>query len=117
MKHSYEYNGINFIAVWSKEVNNLINNITGIKAKSFATHHNIILAFINDYFFEGKGNLTKDFKQRGKIYPDLKVPIESKEKSHKIIELKTHTSELKYLRSELKERDKIFASSDYFYYS
>jgi hypothetical protein len=76
-----------------------------------------VLQFLNDTLFEGKGAFNKEFRVKGKTYPDLKIPAKEAEKGFEIVELKVRTSRLKYLRGDLKGRDEIFSASDHFYFS
>ncbi len=103
-------------AFWSKEITALINDITGKYGKSYATQHDIVLKFVNDTMFLGAGEFNREFRKKGNTYPDLKI-LGKESNRTEIVELRLHTSELKYLRRELNERDKIFATSDYLYFT
>ena len=117
MKLFHDYDDISFHAFWSRDTSKVIDELLNKKSKSYATHHEIFLRFINDKLFRGQGVLNKEFRRKGKTYPDLLIPSKTEEKQYEIIELRTHTSELKYLRRELNKREKIFAFSDYLYFA
>jgi len=117
MKLFHDYDDISFHAFWSRDTSKVIDELLNKKSKSYATHHEIFLRFINDKLFRGQGVLNKEFRRKGKTYPDLLIPSKTEEKQYEIIELRTHTSELKYLRRELNKREKIFAFSDYLYFT
>ena len=117
MKLFHDYKDISFHAFWSRDTSKVINEVLNKKSKSCATHHDIFLRFINDKLFKGQGVLNKEFRRKGKKYPDLLIPSKTEGKQYEIVELRTHTSELKYLRRELNKREKIFAFSDYLYFT
>jgi len=117
MKLFHDYKAISFHAFWSRDTSKVINEVLNKKSKSYATHHDIFLRFINDKLFKGQGVLNKEFRREGKTYPDLLIPSKTEGKEYEIIELRTHTSELKYLRRELNKREEIFAFSDYLYFA
>ena len=117
MKLFHDYKTISFHAFWSRDTSKVINEVLNKKSKSYATHHDIFLRFINDKLFKGQGVLNKEFRREGKKYPDLLIPSKTEGKEYEIVELRTHTSELKYLRRELNKREKIFAFSDYLYFA
>jgi len=112
-----DYGKFQIHAYWSKKVSGLVNEITGHHAKSYATQHDIVLKFVNDNIFQGKGEFNKEFRKKGKTYPDLKIPTIKKDKMFEIVELRVHTSQLKYLRNELKKREKTFSNSDHLYFT
>lgn len=116
MDFETDYDIYQIHAFWSKEITDLIEKITSHLGKSYATQHDLILHFINDYLFKGKGEFNKEFRVKSKPYPDLKIPMKEAEKGFEIVELKVHTSELKYLRAELNKREKIFSTSDHLYF-
>jgi len=95
----------------------LVNEITGHHTKKYATQHNIILKFVNDNIFQGKGEFNKEFRKKGKNYPDLKISATKNDKGFEVVELRVHTSQLKYLRNELKKREKTFSNSDHLYFA
>ncbi len=117
MKLFHDYKAISFHAFWSRDTSKVINEVLNKKSKSYATHHDIFLRFLNDKLFKGQGVLNKEFRRKGKTYPDLLIPSRTEGKQYEIVELRTHTSELKYLRRELNKREKIFAFSDYLYFA
>jgi len=87
------------------------------KGRNYAGQHDLVLGFVNDTLFEGKGEFNREFRVKGKIYPDMKISVEDSEKGFEIVELKLRTSELKYLRGELNKRENIFSTSDHLYFS
>ncbi len=112
-----DYDNFQIHAFWSKPVTSLVDRINSHPGKSYATQHDLVLAFVNDTIFKGMGEFNKEFRIKGKKYPDLKIPAKDFEKGFTIVELKVRTSQLKYLRADLNERDEIFSTSDYLYFS
>ena len=108
-----DYDNFQIHAFWSKEITILIDKITGRLSKSYATQHDLVLHFINDTLFEGRGEFNKEFRVKGGRYFDLKVPMKEAEKGFEIVELKLRTTELKYLREELNKREHVFSISDH----
>ena len=104
-------------ALWSKEVMDLVDELLEQHAKSYATQHDIILRFINKYLHDNRGEFSREYRVKGGVYPDLKIPSDRAEREYFIIELKVRTSMLKYLRFDLKKRDVIFTHSDCLYFS
>jgi len=111
-----DFNTYQIHAFWSKEIAELMEGFRSRKGRNYTGQHDLVLGFINDTLFGGKGEFNKEFRVRGNNYPDLKIPVEETEKGFEIVELKLHTSELKYLRGELNKRDKIFSTSDHLYF-
>ncbi len=112
-----DYENFKIYAFWSKKVSDLINEINSVHGKSYATQHDITLKFINDNIFQGEGEFNREFREQGKTYPDLKIFLKAPEKRFEVVELRIHTSELKYLRRELNKREKTFSKSDHLYFS
>ncbi len=112
-----DYDTYQIHAFWSREITDLIEKMTGGLGKSYAGQHDLVLGFINDTLFGGKGEFNKEFRVKGKKYPDLKISVKEAEREFEIVELKVHTSQIKYLRAELNQRDKIFSTSDHLYFS
>lgn len=102
---------------WSKEISGLVEKMVNLPAKSYAGQHDLVLGFINNMLFEGRGEFNKEFRMKGKKYPDLKISVKDAEKRFEIVELKLRTSQLKYLRNELNKREEIFSISDHLYFS
>jgi hypothetical protein len=117
MDYKTEYQNYQIHAFWSKEITDLVGKITSSLGKSYAGQHDLVLEFVNDTFFQGKGTFTKEFRVKGAKYPDLKVPVKDAEREFEIVELKVHTSQLKYLRAGLNRREEIFSTSDHLYFS
>ncbi|MFO8019980.1 MAG: hypothetical protein R6U96_15250 [Promethearchaeia archaeon] len=117
MDFETEYENYHLHVFWSREITDLIKKMTSGLAKSYATQHDLVLHFINETLFGGTGELNKEFRLKGGKYPDLKVPTDDPEKEFENVELKLRTSQLKYLRDELKKRDTVFSTSDHLYFS
>lgn len=117
MELSKEYGNFQIHAFWSRPVTSLVDRINTHPGKSYATQHDLVLNFINKVIFQDKGEYNKEFRVKGKSHPDLKIPSEKNEKGYEIVELKVRTSQLKYLKAELNERDEIFSTSDYLFFS
>lgn len=103
-------------AFWSREIAELMEGFKSHKGRDYAGQHDLVLGFVNDALFGGKGEFNREFRVKGNKYPDLKIPVEDAERGFEIVELKVHTSELKYLRGELNKREKIFSTSDRLYF-
>ncbi len=114
MDFNKNYNRFQIHAFWSEDINELIEKLIKTPAKSYTTQHDLVLAFINDKLFKGKGKFNKEFREKGGRYFDLKVSTDKKD--FEIIELKIHTSQLKYLRNELKKGKVTFSNSDKLYF-
>ena len=112
-----DYDNFQIHAFWSRKVMFLISKITSHLGKSYATQHDLVLGFINEMLFEGKGKFNKEFRVKGGRYFDLKVPVEDGKRRFEVVELKVRTSQLKYLRDELNKRENVFSNSDYLYFS
>ena len=112
-----DYGKFQIHAYWSKKVNGLVNEITSHHTKSYATQHDIVLKFVNDNIFQGKEEFNKEFRKKGKSYSDLKISATKNDKEFEVVELRVHTSQLKYLRNELKKREKTFSNSDHLYFA
>jgi len=117
MELYHDYGKFQIHAYWSKKVNGLVDEITSHHTKSYATQHDIVLKFVNVNVFQGKGEFNKEFRKKGKTYPDLKISATKNEKGFEVVELRVHTSQLKYLRNELKKREKTFSNSDHLYFA
>ena len=112
-----DYGNFQIYGFWSKEVSTLVDKINSYHGKSYATQHDMVLKFVNDAIFQGKGEFNKEFRKKGKTYPDLKISGKKIEKGIEIVELRVRTNQLKYLRHELKKREKIFSTSDWLYFT
>jgi len=112
-----DYDNFQIHAFWSRKVGVLVDKINSHNGKSYATQHDIVLKFINDNLFQGKGEFNKEFRKKGKTYPDLKILGKETDKVFEVVELRVHTSQLKYLRNELKKREKTFSNSDHLYFT
>ncbi|MHA1492371.1 MAG: hypothetical protein ACTSRI_22295 [Promethearchaeota archaeon] len=100
------YDNFQIHAFWSRKVGALVNEINGHYGKSYATQHDTILKFVNDRIFLGEGEFNMEFREKGKTYPDLKIVGKEIDKGFEVVELRVHTSQLKYLRHELNKREK-----------
>ena len=112
-----DYDNFQIHAFWSKEIMVLIDEITSYPGKSYASQHDIILRFVNDTLFQGKGEFNREFRKKGKTYPDLKISVKETNKEFEVVELRVHTSQLKYLKHELRIREKTFSTSDHLYFT
>jgi len=117
MDFETDYDTYQIHAFWSKEIADLMEGFRSHKGRNYAGQHDLVLDFVNNRLFEGKGEFNREFRVKGKTYPDLKIPVEGSEKGFEIVEFKLHTSELKYLRGELNKRDHIFSTSDHLFFS
>ncbi|MBD3255351.1 MAG: hypothetical protein GF383_09675 [Candidatus Lokiarchaeota archaeon] len=111
---NYEYFKIH--AFWSNDITLMVRELKDQYAKGYATQHDIILRFLNDALFRGEGQFSREFRKRNKKYPDLSIPKEET-KGFEVLELRTHTNKLKYLRRELRKRKETFSVSDHLYFS
>jgi len=99
------------------KVNNLVKKLLETKSKSHATHHEIVLTFINKRLYEGKGLFDKSKRKKGSTHIDLRIPSVNGEKQYNSVEFKLRTSELEYLYDELWERNKVFSHNDFLLFS
>lgn len=111
-----DYDSFKIHAFWSKDITALIEKITALPAKTYATQHDMVLKFINKKLYEGKGVFNKEFRVKGRRYFDLKIPIDDSIENFETVELKVHSSRLKYLKRELKKREHIFSNNDYLFF-
>ena len=116
MDFETDYDTYQIHAFWSKEIADLMEDFRSHKGRDYAGQHDLVLGFVNDALFGGKGEFNREFRVKGGKYPDLKIPVAETEKGFEIVELKLHTSELKYLRGELNKRETIFSTSDRLYF-
>ena len=117
MSFSRSCDNFTFKAFWSVKVNNIVKRLLETKSKSHATHHEIVLTFINNRLFEGKGLFDKSKRKKGSTHIDLRIPSEKGEKEYNSVEFKLRTSELEYLYDELWERNKVFSHNDFLLFS
>ena len=108
MEFSQNFDRFRIHGFWSRKVTSLGLKITNHKAKSYATQHDIVLNFLNSNLYDGRGEFNNEFRKKGKAYPDLVLSSKNTNLKNKYIELKVHTSQLKYLRAELSKLAKIF---------
>ncbi len=66
----------------------MVEKMVNLPAKSYAGQHDLALGFVNNALFEGKGAFNKEFRAKGKKYPDLKIPAKGTEKGYKRISVK-----------------------------
>jgi len=112
-----DYDNFQVHAFLSRKVGALVNEINGHYGKSYATQHDIILKFVNERIFLGEGEFNMEFREKGKTYPDLKIVRKETDKGFEVVELRVHTSQLKYLRHELNKREKTYSNSDHLYFT
>ena len=106
-----------FVAFWSDPVNRLITVIEKVKARSFATHHDIGSRFLNLFAFKANGKLIKGQRTAGTSWSDMELPINRAGKFNVRIEFTLHSSGIKYLYREFNRRKDLFLKSDWFCYS
>ena len=63
-------------AFWSREIAALMEGFRSHKGRNYAGQHDLVLDFVNDTLFEGKGKFNKEFRVKGRTYPDLKHFVE-----------------------------------------
>jgi hypothetical protein len=117
MHFSKDYDNFLIHTFWSKPITDLINKTKEKSGKDFTSSHDLLLEFVNKALFDGEGEFNKEFRRKGRHYFDLKVPTHNSHDEFEIIEFKYHSSQLKYLRYELKRREEIFSHNDYLYFS
>ncbi|MGV9172347.1 MAG: hypothetical protein ACOC44_10710 [Promethearchaeia archaeon] len=86
MDFESEYETYQIHAFWSKDITDLIEKMTSGLGKAYATQHDLVLTFINETLFGGKGKFNKEFRVKGGRYPDLKVLTEDPENEFEIVE-------------------------------
>ncbi|TFG05764.1 MAG: hypothetical protein EU536_00895 [Promethearchaeota archaeon] len=113
----FGYQNYTIVAFWSKPIINLVANILAEKGRAFAAHHDRGLECINSLLFQSQGAFQREFREAGRKYHDLKVPLKHPRTHNVIIEYKLRSSGLEFLRDELKNRQEIFARNDWFCFS
>ena len=108
--HSKKCKNFGFIAFWSKNVNEFVNKINDTASHAHATHHDLLVKFVNNEYLGGTGELNHKKRVKGSKHDDLTI-------SSDVIEFKFRSNRLESLPSVLKNRESIFKRNDYIYYS
>ncbi len=99
-----------FIAFWSKKVNKFVNRMDDTNAKAHATHHDLLVKFVNKEYLGGTGKMNHKKRLKGSKHDDLTT-------SSDVIEFKFCSNTLESLPAVLKNREMIFTRNDYLYFS
>lgn len=108
--HSKKCRNFGFITFWSKKVNEFVKKIYSTTSNARATHHDLLVKFVNNEYFGGTGELDHKKRVKGSKHDDLKT-------SSDVIEFKFRSDRLKSLPAMLKNRETIFRRNDYLYFS
>ena len=108
--HSKEGKNVKFIAFWSKKVNAFVNKIYDSATYAHATHHDLLVNFINKEYLGGAGKINHKKRVKGSTHDDLTT-------SSEVIEFKFHSNALESLTIVLKNMRQIFERNDYIYFS
>jgi hypothetical protein len=108
--HSKKCKNFGFIAFWSKSINEFVNKINDTSSHAHATHHDLLVKFVNNEYLGGTGELNHKKRVKGSKHDDLTI-------SSDVIEFKFRSNRLESLPSVLKNRESIFKRNDYIYYS
>ena len=108
--HSKKCNNFEFITFWSKKVNEFVQKINDTKSHAHATHHDLLVKFVNNEYLGGTGELNHKKRVKGSKHDDLTT-------SSDVIEFKFHSDRLESLPLVLKNCETIFKRNDYIYFS
>ncbi len=108
--HSKKCKNFGFITFWSKKVNELVKKINDTTSHAHATHHDLLVKFVNNEYLGGTGELNKKKRVKGSKHDDLTT-------SSDVIEFKFRSDRLESLPVVFKNRETIFKRNDYIYFS
>ncbi len=96
--HSKKCKNFVFVAFWSKKVNKLVKEINNTTTHAHATHHDLLVKFVNKEYLGSTGELDHEKRMKGSKHDDLTI-------SSEVIEFKFRSNRLKALPSVLKNRE------------
>jgi len=108
--HSKKCKDFRFITFWSKKVNELVKKINDTTSHAHATHHDLLVKFVNNEYLGGTGELDNKKRVKGSKHDDLTT-------SSDVIEFKFRSNRLESLSAVLKNRETIFKRNDYIFFS
>jgi hypothetical protein len=108
--HSKECKNFRFIAFWSKKITEFVDQIEKIGTNARVTHHDLLVNFVNEEYFNGAGELDHKKRVRGSKHDDLSLPS-------KVIEFKLRSSALTSLPGVLRNAKDIFTRNDFLYFA
>ena len=108
--HAKECKHFEFIAFWSKKVSRFVDEIKSTASNAPATHHDLLVKFINKEYLSSMGKLDQKKREKGSKHDDLMLPS-------KVIEFKFRSDALRSLTGVLRIRKDIFTRNDYLYFS
>ena len=108
--HSKKCKNFEFITFWSKKVNELVKKINDTTSHAHATHHDLLVKFVNNEYLGGMGELDNKKRVKGSKHDDLTT-------SSNVIEFKFRSDRLESLPVVLKNRETIFKRNDCIYFS
>ena len=108
--HSKKCNNFEFITFWSKKVNELVKKINDTTSHAHATHHNLLVKFVNHEYLGDMGELDHKKRVKGSKHDNLTT-------SSDVIEFKFRSDRFESLPVVLKNRETIFKRNNYIYFS
>jgi hypothetical protein len=99
-----------FIAFWSEKVTRFVDEIKNTPSNAPATHHDLLVSFINTENLSRSGELNHKKREKGSKHDDLTLPSE-------VIEFKFRSDALRSLAGVLRIRKDIFTRNTYLYFS
>ena len=108
--HSKECKHFRKIAFWSERVTSFVAEINNTPANAHATHHDLLVNFINKEYLNDAGKLDHKKRVRASKHDDLTL-------SSNVIEFKFRSDALKSLPDVLRNCREIFNRNDYLYFS
>ena len=108
--HSKTCGNFEFIAFWSKKVNKFVNRMDDTDSNAHATHHDLLVKFVNKEYLGDTGKMNHKKRLKGSKHDDLTT-------SSDVIEFKFRSNALVSLPAMLKNREMIFTRNDYLFFS
>ncbi len=108
--HSNECKHFKLIAFWSERVTSFFAEINNTAANAHATHHYLLVNFINKEYLNDAGKLDHLKRVKDSKHDDLTLPS-------KVIEFKFRSDALKSLPDILRNRREIFNRNNSLYFS
>ena len=108
--HQKECKNFRFIAFWSKKITNFVDQIEKTGTNARVSHHDLLVNFVNEEYFNGAGELDHEKRVKGSKHDDLSLPS-------KVIEFKFRSNALTSLPGVLRNAKEIFTRNDFLYFA
>jgi len=108
--HWKESKNFKFIAFWSKNITNFVEQIEKTGTNARVTHHDLLVNFVNEEYLDGAGELDHEKRVKGSKHDDLSLPS-------KVIEFKFRSSALTSLPGVLRNAKDIFTRNNFLYFA